>query len=108
MKITNKYKMSQWAYEQCLDNDDDIPEIRNLITDSYHSYLYCRFVKDRKDMMIKITNSNDACAYCKFVKDLKKMRDLITNEEDIFEYCQCVKDRKSMWRKLIKSRERNK
>lgn len=48
MKLLSKWQISKWAYEQCLNND--IEEIRNLITDPYIAYLYCTNVKDRPEV----------------------------------------------------------
>ena len=43
--------------------------------DSEWAYLYCRFVKDRKEIRDRITDSYWAYWYCRFVKDRKEVRD---------------------------------
>ena len=57
----------------------DIKEMRNRITDSYYAYWYCLHVKDIKEMRDKITNSYAALWYCVEVKDRKEVREKITN-----------------------------
>ena len=77
MKLLNDWKMSQWAYFECL-NGNDIPEIRNLIKDDYYIFNCCLNVKDRKEMWYKITDSEWAYWYCKYIKDRKEVRKYCT------------------------------
>ena len=62
MKLLNEYEMSEWAYNECF-NGNDTPEIRKLITDSYYSYEYCRWIKDRDELWLKITDKEILKAY---------------------------------------------
>jgi len=79
MKLTDEYEMSGWALNQCR-NGNDTPEMRGLINNVYHSYLYCRDVNDRKKIWSKITDSCVAYWYCKNVKDRPEVRRYIKNE----------------------------
>jgi hypothetical protein len=54
---------------------------------SYEAYVYCRDVKDRKNMRKLITDSYDAYWYCIYVKDRKSIRELITDDD--FEIPNC-------------------
>ena len=54
MKLTNEKEISEWAYDQCLENDTI--QIRRLITDSGWAYCYCRDVKDRPEVRRYIKN----------------------------------------------------
>lgn len=76
MKLLDKWGMSEWALNQCLD-DNDTPEMRDLITDSWDAYRYCLSVKDRPEMWSKITKSFWAYYYCKKVKDRPEVRKFI-------------------------------
>ena len=47
---------------------------------SYEAYVYCRDVKDTKEIRRLITYSYHAYLYCKHFKDRKSMRKLITDD----------------------------
>ena len=53
MKITDEYEMSDWALNQYWRGDRD-HDIRDLITDDFHLYLYCLYIEDTKCMRDKI------------------------------------------------------
>jgi hypothetical protein len=44
---------------------------------SEEAYLYCRYVKDRKEIRDRITDSYDAYLYCRDVEDRPEIRKLI-------------------------------
>jgi hypothetical protein len=74
MKLTDKKGMSKWAYFQCLYENNDTPEMRDLITDPYWAFCYCRWIKDIEEMRIKITDSRYAYWYCRWIKDRPEVR----------------------------------
>lgn len=80
MKLTNKFVVSQWALYQCL-KGNDIPEIRDLIIDPMHAFVYCKEIKNREEV-----------------------REKINSEESIFKYCGYISSRPEMWERLIKLR----
>ena len=67
MKLTNEVEMSKWAYYQCL-NDNDTPEIRNLMNNDFILLGYCLFIKDREDVRKRIKSS--------ILKDIKNLSEL--------------------------------
>ena len=53
MKLIDKMEMSKWAYIQCK-NGNDTEEMRNLITEDYHLYMYCFNICYSKKIINKI------------------------------------------------------
>lgn len=56
MKLINKKEISFWAYEQCYNYENDSPEVRNLITEEFYAYLYCKFIANDKILRSRIKN----------------------------------------------------
>ena len=73
MKLLSKYEMSAFGFDEC-NWGNDTPEMRNLITDSQVAYLYCKQIRDIKEMWCKITDPIWISMYCRFVKDRPEVR----------------------------------
>ena len=70
-----------WAYEQCK-NGNDTPEIRNLITEDFDIYYYCKYIKDKKEMWMKFNNNGTywLLNYCLNIKNRKEVRKKLSRE----------------------------
>lgn len=59
MKLLNKYEMSEWAYNKCL-NGNNIPEIRKLITSTTWMLKYYKNIKSDPRILDKVINSKNS------------------------------------------------
>ena len=76
MKLLNKEDMSDWAYFECK-NGNDNSEIRKLITKLVDVYCYCRDVRDIKEMWSRIKDPDWAFWYCRIIKNRPEVRKYI-------------------------------
>ena len=97
-----EYMSSMQAYLYCK-KIKDVKEIRDKIIDSADAYLYCKNVKDRKEIRDRINKSFTAYLYCYLVKDIKEIRDRIVDSYNAYCYCKNIKDRKDMRDKITDS-----
>lgn len=98
-----KYMNSNEAYLYCR-LVKDIKEIRNKINNSFAAYAYCKYIKDRKEIRNKINDSYYAYCYCKDVKDRKDMRNKIVVSYWAYYYCINVKNRKEIKDRIVDSK----
>ena len=72
MKLTDKWEMSEWAYEQCL-KGNDTPEMRNLICFPDHAFLYCINIKNIEELRTKVNEPFWTIEYNELLKPLRKL-----------------------------------
>ena len=88
--------ISKIMYYKCKDEDKYI--YRKNISDDFWVYMYCSYIKDRKEMWNRIKDEKFIFLYCRYVENRTELAEKLTKKYYIDLYEKRVKGRESIER----------